>query len=112
MTQCFFPEKTGISVVATDSARFISQYGHEVAVICDMPFYPEWRIYDDYRGKLLSTETLDGVKVKRVWLYVPTKASTLKRMLHELSFSFLAALRALIQRFDLLICFSPPLTAG
>jgi colanic acid biosynthesis glycosyl transferase WcaI len=112
ITQYFFPEKTGISVVATDSARFISEYGHEVSVICDMPFYPEWKIHSDYKGRVFCTEMLGDLKLRRVWLYVPAKASTVRRILHELSFTLLASLRALVQRFDLLICISPPLTAG
>lgn len=112
ISQCFYPEKTGISVTATDCANFISEFGHKVSVICGMPFYPEWKIHNEYKRKLLCTETLGSLTLKRVWLYVPAKATTLKRIIHELSFSLLASLRALFRRFDLLICISPPLTAG
>lgn len=112
ISQCFFPEKTGISVTATDCARFVAEFGHEVSVICGMPFYPEWRVHEQYRRKLFCTELLESLTLKRVWLYVPATASTMKRILHELSFSLFAGMRALFQRFDLLICISPPLTAG
>ena len=105
----FFAEKTGISVTPTDCARLISSFRHQVNVVCGMPYYPEWRIRDDYRSKLFVTERLDSLQLERVWLYVPQKPSPLRRVLHELSFSLLAFLRALPERFDLVVCISPPL---
>ena len=111
-TSYFYPEKTGIGVTATDCARFIKSYGHDVTVVTAMPFYPEWRIHDEYRGKFLCTEELEGIVVKRHWLYVPERLSTLKRIIYELSFGSLAFVRLLFSRYDLLIIISPPLSAG
>jgi colanic acid biosynthesis glycosyl transferase WcaI len=108
----FYPEKVGISVTATDCAKFIADFGHEVSVICGMPFYPEWKIHRDYENRLWTTEKLENISLKRVWLYVPQKPSPIKRILHEAVFSFLVLLRSIIQRFDLLLCISPPLTLG
>ncbi len=108
----FYPEKVGISVTATDCAKFIAGFGHEVSVICGMPFYPEWKIHRDYKNKLWKTEKLENIGLKRVWVYVPQKPSPIKRILHEATFSFLVLLRSVIQRFDLLLCISPPLTLG
>jgi colanic acid biosynthesis glycosyl transferase WcaI len=112
LTSNFYPEKTGISVIATDCARFISEFGHEVTVVSAMPYYPEWRIHKDYRGKVLALEEYHGMKLQRVWLYVPPRPSAMKRILHELSLSVLVFLRAIFHRCDLLLCISPPLTLG
>ena len=111
-TNYFYPEKTGIAVTAADCAKFIQEYGHDVTVITAMPSYPEWRIYDEYRGKLFHTEEFEGITVKRNWLYVPQKLSALKRILYEVSFSALAFSRMLFCRYDVLIVVAPPLSAG
>ena len=108
----FYPEKTGIGVIATDCALFISQLGHDVTVLTGMPYYPEWTIRQRYRGRMFMTEHSHDITVRRVWLYVPKVLSPMTRIAHEISFSALASLRALVQRFDLLLCISPPFTAA
>jgi len=112
VTANFHPEKTGISVTATDCAKFISELGNQVTVICGMPYYPEWKIRDGYRGKLFTTEMFHGITLRRVWLYVPSKPTSLRRIVHEVSFSALAFLRSVALRYDLVLCISPPLTSA
>jgi colanic acid biosynthesis glycosyl transferase WcaI len=112
LTANFYPEKTGISVVATDCARFVSEFGHEVTVVCAMPYYPEWRIHRDYHRKIAISEQYHGMKLRRIWLYVPARPSAVKRILHELSFSLFAFLRSTFRRCDMIFCVSPPLTLG
>jgi len=112
ISQHFHPEKTGNAPVATDCARLISKYGHKVVVICAMPFYPEWQIREEYQGKLFCTEAFENITINRTWVYVPQRASTLKRIFMELSFSAFSFLMSFTRRFDLLVYVSPPLTAG
>ena len=108
----FHPEKTGIGVTATDCARFIQQLGNDVTVVTAVPYYPEWKIHKEYQGKLFCNEEFENVKVKRVWLYVPRKVVTWKRIAHELSFAALVFVRSLFTPCDLIILISPPLSAA
>ena len=85
MTNFFHPEKTGIGVTATDCARFVRGLGHDVTVLTTLPYYPDWEVFPEYRGKFFSREELEGIPVLRTWLYVPKEPSTLKRILHEIS---------------------------
>ena len=112
VTPNFFPDKTGIGVTATDCARFLSELGHEVSVVSAVPYYPEWKVHEGYRGKLFSEELIQNCRVTRVCLYVPQKKTTLRRIFHELSFSLLVLLRVVSKRFDQIICITPPLSTA
>ncbi len=64
----------------------------------------------EYRHKLLQTETRNGVRILRSWMYVPQNLSTKKRILHEASYLASSLLRALAtKKPDLIFVVSPPL---
>ncbi len=105
----FSPERTGIGVSATDTARTLRRLGHEVEVLTSVPYYPQWRVPERYRRKLRFEEIVDGIAVTRLGRYVPTRPRTWNRIVHELSFALPAALRLLTRRADLVVCISPPL---
>jgi len=107
VTPYFHPERTGISVTATDTAYFCRDLGHDVLVVTALPFFPQMRIWDEYKGRWMCRERLNGVRVERVWLYVPRDDSTLKRILHAASFSCTAAFRAMFLPCDVMICTVP-----
>ncbi len=68
-------------------AEWLAVRGHEVRVITAPPYYPAWRIREDYRGRLFRIEhPAAGLTVYRTPLYVPAKPSGVKRMLHLFSF--------------------------
>lgn len=93
-------------------AEWLAAQGHDVHVLTAVPYYPEWRIHDAYKGKRWHTENLHGVKVHRVPLYVPKEVTSAKRIIHE--FSFLAAtlpfwIKSLLsKKFDIVFCIAPP----
>ncbi|MEM7583406.1 MAG: glycosyltransferase [Acidobacteriota bacterium] len=105
----FAPERTGIGVSATDTARALQRLGHEVSVLTSVPYYPEWQVPERYRRKLRIDETVHGISVTRLGRYVPQRPRTWNRIVHELSFAVPAALRLLARRADLVVCISPPL---
>ena len=98
----FTPELTGIGKYTGEMAAWLARRGHEVRVIAAPPYYPAWRIREDYRGKLFRTERpAAGLTVYRTPLYVPAKPSGVKRMLHLFSFmlgSIPAMLRQILWR--------------
>jgi len=68
-------------------ATWLAQQGHQVRVVAAPPYYPAWRVRDDYRGKLYRTEHTPGQPVvRRTPLYIPERPTGLKRMAHLFSF--------------------------
>lgn len=112
LTPNFYPEKTGIGVSATDSARFIRDLGHEVRVLTSVPYYPEWEIPEEYSKRFVYNEDVEGIHVSRLLRYVPKYPTSIKRVFHELSFALHALSRALFIKTDCIICISPPLLLG
>ena len=83
----FWPEQTGTSQVVGEFASYFASRGIEVSVATAMPFYPQWRIWDQYRGRLWHTERLGPMRVLRSWHFVSAAPSTITRLLHEISLS-------------------------
>lgn len=83
----YAPELTGIGKYTGEMATWLAQRGHGVRVVTAPPYYPAWRIRDDYRNTLYRTERAPGMPtVHRTPLYVPEQPSGLKRMAHLFSF--------------------------
>jgi colanic acid biosynthesis glycosyl transferase WcaI len=108
----YVPEKTAVAPFATGLCEHLAAGGHEVKVITAFPYYPEWRIWEAYRGHLYLDEQINNVKLRRVWHYVPRRGSTLRqRMVHDLSFTVSAFLAGLFAGgFDVIHCTCPPPT--
>ncbi|MBE8719333.1 WcaI family glycosyltransferase [Sphingobacterium pedocola] len=108
----YAPELTGIGKYTGEMAIWLAAQGRDVHVLTALPYYPEWEIHSAYKNKSWFTETLNGVKVHRVPLYVPKEVTSLKRILHE--FSFLAAtipfwIKAIFsKKYDVVFCIAPP----
>jgi colanic acid biosynthesis glycosyl transferase WcaI len=83
ITSNYWPERTGIGQVTTEFAEFLAAEGIEVRVATAMPYYPEWSIYPEYRGKVWQTERHNGVLIHRAAHYASPTPSTFGRILHE-----------------------------
>jgi putative colanic acid biosynthesis glycosyltransferase WcaI len=106
----YWPEETGIAVFNTARCEYLASRGHEVTICTSFPYYPEWRIAEGYRGKLLQRDAHNKVEILRSFAYVPASVTSVKRILHEASFVATSALRALARRKpDLIVTVSPPL---
>jgi colanic acid biosynthesis glycosyl transferase WcaI len=86
----FWPEQTGISQVVWELAEFLAARGVEVDVVTAMPFYPAWRIDDQYRRRIWSSEVHHDVRIRRSWHYVRPAPSTFTRLLHEATLALFA----------------------
>ncbi len=108
----FSPELTGIGKYTGEMAEWFVEQGHQVSVITAMPYYPEWDIHENYKGKLWFTETIKGIQVHRVPLYVPKKVNSKTRILHEFSFAVNSTpfwIKKIFQKkYDLVISITPP----
>jgi colanic acid biosynthesis glycosyl transferase WcaI len=83
----FAPEPTGIGRFTGEMAAWLAARGHRVGVVTTPPYYPAWRIGDGYAGWRWSRETWQGVRVTRCPLYVPARATGLRRVIHLASFA-------------------------
>ncbi len=83
----YAPELTGIGKYTGEMATWLSSRGHEVRVVTAPPYYPAWRIREDYRGSLYRIERVPGEPVVyRTPLYVTENPGGLKRVIHLCSF--------------------------
>ncbi len=109
----YAPDPTGIPVYTTGLAEYLADQGHTVSMYTGFPYYPRWAKAPEDRGRMFRREVRRGVTVRRHYIYVPSRPSALRRMLHELSFVFSVTLGYLIgPRADLTVVVSPPLFTG
>jgi colanic acid biosynthesis glycosyl transferase WcaI len=109
----YAPELTGIGPFNQALCEYLAEQGHEVEVVTGFAYYPEWKKRSSDRRQLFRTDSLNGVRVHRCWLYVPAQVRALRRMLHEASFVALSLLRILsLAKPDVYVVVSPPLSLG
>jgi colanic acid biosynthesis glycosyl transferase WcaI len=106
----FAPEPTGIGKYSGEMAAWLVAHGHDVRVVCAPPYYPQWRVDENYRGSGYRRERWQGVDVWRAPIWVPKSPSGLTRVLHLLTFAFTSFPLMLRQVFwgpDLVITVAP-----
>ncbi|NCC40347.1 MAG: glycosyltransferase WbuB [Gammaproteobacteria bacterium] len=108
LTDNFPPEVNAPASRTFEHCREWVRAGHEVTVICTAPNFPKGELLAGYRNKPWQWETLDGIRVLRVWTYITANAGFAKRTLDYLSFmvsGFLAGL--FVRRPDVIVGTSP-----
>jgi len=112
----YSPELTGIGKYTGEMGSWLAKQGHDVHVVTAVPYYPEWEVHKDYKGKYWHTENIDGAKVHRIPLYVPKNVSSVKRIIHEFSFvlGIIPVWFKLLfsKKFDVVFCIAPPFHLG
>lgn len=110
LTQFYPPEFGAAAIRLSRLARLLAAEGHQVTVLTGMPNYPEGVISSAYRRKIFKRETVDGVHVRRVWVYASPSKRARTRLLNQFSFLMMAALRGtLLSRPDVFLVESHPL---
>ncbi|MFZ0478225.1 MAG: WcaI family glycosyltransferase [Terriglobales bacterium] len=106
----YYPERTSVSPFTTGLSEHLAAQGHTVRVVTAFPYYPEWRIWDEYRGRITQLETRRGVEVRRVRHFIPSRASSLlQRLAHDFSFTAAALVAGLAAgECDVVYCSCPP----
>ncbi|WP_446744048.1 WcaI family glycosyltransferase [Silvibacterium acidisoli] len=84
----YSPELTGIGKYSGEMMEWLASRGHEVRVVTAPPYYPAWKVREDYSPWRYQTETSPaGVKIYRCPLWVPERPSGISRMIHLGSFA-------------------------
>ncbi len=103
-----FPPET--NAPATRTYEHCSEWikaGATVTVITCAPNFPKGKVYEGYRNRLYQQETIDGIRVIRVWTYITANEGFAKRVLDYLSFAFSSFVAGLFQKADIIIATSP-----
>jgi colanic acid biosynthesis glycosyl transferase WcaI len=109
----YAPDLIGIAKYTAELCEDLVRRGHAVEVVTAPPYYPAWRVPDDYRAGRRSAETLNGVRLWRARIYVPKAPGGLRRLAHLMSFGLaaipLAVGRAKAMKPDVVFCVAPAL---
>lgn len=109
----FHPEPIGISFYTTEMCEYLAERGHKITVFTGFPYYPDWKVQDEYSGKIFKIEQWKGIKIRRSYVYIPKKITTVSRVIHELSFIISSFINLLFSRKpDIIITISPALGLG
>jgi glycosyltransferase involved in cell wall biosynthesis len=113
LTQYYAPEMGAPQIRLRCFVRELLRHGKDVSVTTAMPNYPMGRIFDEYRGRLFSSEQVDGIHVRRVWAYAATGRAALARFLNYCSFAVNAIPVVLFgRRPDVIFVEAQPLPLG
>ena len=104
-----FPPEVNAPASRTHAhCRLWAQAGHEVTVVTGAPNFPKGRVFEGYRNAWRREETIDGIRVIRVWTYITANEGFARRVLDYLSFMATGALAALgVRRVDVVVGTSP-----
>jgi glycosyltransferase involved in cell wall biosynthesis len=111
--QYFPPEMGAPAARAYEYGRRWVAAGHRVTMICGIPNHPTGVVHDGYRKQWRRVETIDGIDVHRMWVYVTPNSGKLRRSLNYLSFCCTALMEALrLREVDVCIASTPQMFAG
>ena len=113
VSQYFPPEMGAPAARAAELSKHWSRMGHEVTVLTGFPNHPTGVVPREWRARLRRlhyTETVDGVRVVRTWLWPLPNRKAHERIRNYTSFCISAAVCGLpLQKPDVLIATSPQL---
>lgn len=113
LTQYYPPETGAAPLRAYHFATKLAEMGHDVTVVTGMPNHPSGIKHPGYRRRLAIRENLDGVRVRRCYLFSTPRKTFVTRMLNQLSFMVTALADGLFcGRCDVILVTSPPLFVG
>ena len=108
LTDNFPPEVNAPASRTFEHCREWVKAGHQVTVVTCAPNFPKGKVFDGYRNKLWQTETVEGIRVIRVWSYITANEGFARRVLDYQSYMLSAIIAsAFVRKVDLIIGTSP-----
>jgi glycosyltransferase involved in cell wall biosynthesis len=108
LTDNFPPEVNAPASRTHEHCRRWVMRGDQVTVITCAPNFPKGRVFEGYRNRLWQQETVDGIRVIRVWSYVTANDGFVRRVLDYTSYMFAAFIASwFVRRVDLVVATSP-----
>jgi glycosyltransferase involved in cell wall biosynthesis len=113
VSQYFPPEMGAPAARAAELSRHWARMGHDVTVLTGFPNHPTGVVPEEWRSRfhhLRHTETVDGVRVVRTWLWPLPNRKTHERIRNYASFCVSTAVSGLVlHKPDVIIATSPQL---
>lgn len=81
------PEKGAAANRIEQLALKLKQHGYNVSVVCPLANYPKGEVFPAYKGKFFVDETLDGIRVSRLWILPSVSKNLVVRLLSVFSFA-------------------------
>jgi len=111
LSQYYAPESGAPQVRLRAMAKELTKLGFNVRVITGMPNYPTGKIHEGYKKKLTMKDEIDGVPIRRVWLYPASGRNAARRVANYLTFTVASAAALVFQHdTDLVFVEAQPLT--
>jgi glycosyltransferase involved in cell wall biosynthesis len=108
LTDNFPPEVNAPASRTHEHCRQWVAAGEQVTVVTCAPNFPKGRVFDGYRNRLWQQETIDGIRVIRVWSYITANEGFVKRVLDYTSYMLTAFIASLfVRRVDIVVGTSP-----
>ena len=118
----YAPELTGIGKYNGEMMQWFAQQGYDCTVITTFPYYPHWKVNDEYSSKqyLYSSEQQQvgkhHIQVIRCPHFVPKQPSGANRLLSDLTIFISTFFAVFIQLFkkkhDYVLVVAPPFLTG
>lgn len=107
------PEVNAPASRTSEHARVWARAGHDVVMVTCAPNHPGGKLYPGYGNRLYQTETIEGVRVVRVWTFLAANEGFLRRTINYLSYAVSASLAMLrLDRPDIVVSTSPQFFCG
>lgn len=108
LTDNFPPEVNAPASRTFEHCREWIKLGEQVTVITCAPNFPKGKVFAGYRNRLWQVETIDGIRVIRVWTYITANEGFARRSLDYVSFMITATIASLwVKKVDVVIGTSP-----
>lgn len=108
LTDNFPPEVNAPASRTFEHCREWVKLGEQVTVITCAPNFPKGKVFSGYKNRLWQTETIEGIRVIRVWSYITANEGFVRRSLDYASFMVTATIASLlVKRVDVVIGTSP-----
>lgn len=108
LTDNFPPEVNAPASRTHEHCRQWVAAGERVTIITCAPNFPKGRVFGGYRNRLWQQESMDGIRVIRVWSYITANEGFVKRILDYTSYMLMALIAGLfVRRVDILVGTSP-----
>lgn len=112
----YAPEIISTAVYTTDLAEYLCKNSHDVDVVTAQPYFPEWKVAQNWPKYWYRREVRGNVPVLHCPLYVPSAPTGKTRLIHYLTFMISAFFptiwRAVTRRPDIVFVPAPSLVAA
>jgi glycosyltransferase involved in cell wall biosynthesis len=108
----FVPEQNASARRSYEHCRRWVKQGIGVTVITTVPNFPLGKPHPPYRNRPYMRETIDGIRVIRVWSFLAPNRGVVLRALDFASFAVSGFFAGLFQKPDIIVATSPQLLTG